>query len=501
MRPEPVHFGAHASALVNASPVGQLLLDRELRVVAANPVAAALGPLAQSSVIGRPFGDVVPQLSQLGGVFRGVFETNLPFLNLELPGGGPEQRRRLIVSGFPVTDPEHRFVGVTIVDLPDSEPIDSMVRDRDELFRVAFERAAIGMLVLDWSNHGVRMNPAAERLYGYTPAEMERIGIQGITHPDDWAVDLEQFSRLMAGEIDHYQLAKRYVRKGGDIVWGDLVVSVARDAGGQPKLIISMVQDITERKRAEAERDQLLAERTQLLQQAQEGVRVRDVFLAMAAHELKTPLTPLRMEIEGMLAATQASLPDAAAERTHQRLSRVERQITRLERLVGDLLDVSSMAAGRLEVVRERVNLAEVAREVVARHHQQAQWSGYEITTRADAPVFGWWDRARLEQVATNLISNALKFGGGKPIEVATESTPTLARLTVRDHGVGIPAELHERVFEKFERIHSDRKHPGLGLGLWICRQLVTALGGQVRVESAPGSGSTFVVELPCGEA
>ena len=497
MRSQPLHIAAHACALFDASPVGQLLLDLDLRVVAANPVAVALGSTPPALVIGRPFDDMVPELSQLGGVFREVLETNLSFLNLELPGGTPARRRRLIVSGFPVAGPnDDRLVGVSIVDLPNPEPTGSVVRDRDALFRAAFERAAIAILIVDWRDQGLRMNLAAERLYGYTAAELATVGIKGITHPDDWAVDLAMFSRLMTGELDHYQLAKRYVRKDGAIVWGELVVSIARDATGHPELIISMVQDITDRVRAEAERDQLLAERTQLLHQAEESVHVRDVFLAMAAHELKTPLTPLKMEIEGLLAATKANVPDAA----YQRLSRVERQITRLERLVGDLLDVSSMSAGRIEVVRERVDLSELAREIVARHHEQAQWSGYEITTRTDAPVLGWWDRTRLEQVATNLISNALKFGGGLPIEVTTEITGACARLSVRDRGGGIPPEHRERIFEKFERVHSERRHPGLGLGLWICRQIVTALGGQVRVESAPGSGSTFVVELPFGE-
>jgi PAS domain S-box-containing protein len=490
--------GPNSGVLVDASPVGHMLLDGELRVVTMNPAAAALGPLAAGAAHGRLFADVLPELAGMVGVLRGVPDTQLSFLNMELHIGVAERRRHLLVSGFPVAAPSGTLIGVMLVDLPESVAAGTASRDRDALFRTAFERAAIGMLVIDWRDHGMRTNAALQQFLGYTGDELAQIGVRGFTHPDDFAVDLELFQRLMAGEIDHYRLAKRYLCKGGEVVWADLVVSLARDAAGQPELIISMMQDITERKRAEAERDQLLVERTHLLHEAQEGVRVRDVFLAMAAHELKTPLTPMKMEIERMLLATVAgSVRDP--ERARTSLVRVERQIGRLERLVNDLLDVSSIAAGRLELVRERVDLADATREVVARHHQQAHWSGYQLTTRADQPVLGWWDRARLEQVVTNLVSNALKFGEGRPIEVAVEADDAVARFTVRDQGVGIPAEFHERIFEKFERVHSDRRHAGLGLGLWICRHIVTALGGRLSVVSAPGLGSTFMVELPRG--
>jgi signal transduction histidine kinase len=236
----------------------------------------------------------------------------------------------------------------------------------------------------------------------------------------------------------------------------------------------------------------LLDERTRLLAQAEEGVRARDVFLTIAAHELKTPLTPLRMAIEGLLG--EGAAHKAA---TIHKLERAGRQLGRLERLVNDLLEVSSLAAGPPEMHLEDLDLSEIVHEVAEKHAMPLQHAGSTLLLKAEPGTLGRWDRARLSQIVEQLLSNAIKFGAGKPIDLQIEAVSDRARLVVRDRGPGIPPAMRERIFEAFARAASERHFGGLGLGLWIARRLVDALGGSIRVESELGAGAAFTVELP----
>jgi signal transduction histidine kinase len=177
----------------------------------------------------------------------------------------------------------------------------------------------------------------------------------------------------------------------------------------------------------------------------------------------------------------------------------VNRQVESLVRLVETLLDVSRVQLGSFSLKTEPgVDLGEVAREVVYRHRPQWEAACEAVTLQVEAaPLCGQWDRLRLEQVVGNLLSNAIKYGAGHPIEVAVSREAHAARLEVRDHGIGIPAKDRERLFNRFERAVPASNYGGLGLGLYITRQIVTAHGGTISCESEPGAGSTFVVELP----
>ena len=174
----------------------------------------------------------------------------------------------------------------------------------------------------------------------------------------------------------------------------------------------------------------------------------------------------------------------------------VARQGTRLTHLVEALLDVARLSTGRLQLGREEFDLAELAREVTGRFAEDLARAGCELQLHL-RPVRGCWDRLRVEQVLTNLLANAIKFGPGQPIEVHVEGEGGLARLVVRDHGQGISPEAQQRIFERFERAVSFRSFGGLGLGLYVSRQIADAHGGRIRVASEPGHGATFTVELP----
>jgi PAS domain S-box-containing protein len=234
--------------------------------------------------------------------------------------------------------------------------------------------------------------------------------------------------------------------------------------------------------------------------QAEEALRkavvLRDDFLSVASHELRTPLTSLKLEVANLIRLLRRDENPVDA-RVTTKVERIDAQSGRLHRLIDELLDVSRIAAGRLELKIEEVDLAQVAEEVRARFVDEATRQGCTLTLQSPPSATGFWDRGRLDQVLTNLVSNAIKYGDGKPIEVTVDVDSEQVVIGVRDHGVGIPASEHARIFGRFERAASSRNYGGIGLGLWIVRQIVEALGGQVSVESRPSAGSLFTVSLP----
>jgi signal transduction histidine kinase len=171
--------------------------------------------------------------------------------------------------------------------------------------------------------------------------------------------------------------------------------------------------------------------------------------------------------------------------------------VRRLSQLMDELLDVSRISSGRFSLHVEPVDLGALVRETAARFEPEVLRLGGRLEVEAPERVEGRWDRQRLEQVVTNLLSNALKYGDGKPVQVRVAKVGTSARLVVRDEGIGIARDALRRIFGKFERAVSERHYGGLGLGLYITRQIVDALGGTIQVESEQGQGATFIVELP----
>jgi PAS domain S-box-containing protein len=231
-------------------------------------------------------------------------------------------------------------------------------------------------------------------------------------------------------------------------------------------------------------------ERANLYLAAQAAVRVREDFLSVAGHELRTPLTSLKLQLQ-LLERTRP--PHLSA----PRLQAMGRQVERLESLVASLLDVGRLSEGRLSLELGEVELRALTREVLERLADVFERAGCEVRLEAPKPVRGRWDAQRLDQVLVNLLTNAAKYGAGRPVHVRVEEAGAFARLTVRDEGIGIAPEALPRLFGRFERAVSDRQYGGLGLGLYISRQLVEAMGGRVCVDSRLDEGATFTVELP----
>lgn len=228
----------------------------------------------------------------------------------------------------------------------------------------------------------------------------------------------------------------------------------------------------------------------------QEAVGARDEFLSIASHELRTPLSSMQLALQSLLRQIRTT-GGVQPEQMAQLLGAAERQTHRLSRLVGNLMDVSRIQARRLAFDLSEFDLAALLRDVAAHLQQDLARAGCALELTAPAPVIGCWDRGRLDQVVTNLLSNALKYGAGRPIRVRVEQDGGDAVLMVEDEGIGIPPEMQERIFERFERAVSARHFGGFGLGLFIVRGIVRGLGGQVTVDSPPERGARFTVRLP----
>ena len=231
------------------------------------------------------------------------------------------------------------------------------------------------------------------------------------------------------------------------------------------------------------------------------ALQMRDEFMSMVVHELRTPLSVLAMEVrvrQHQVAAGNAVFFEP--ENLSRMFERDQRQVRSLTRLIDDMLDVSQIQHGKLSIRRGRCEVGGMLRRVVS--EVQGQRSDVPITLDiACDELVGEWDEFRIEQVVVNLLTNALRYGAGKPIRVTLEQLPGAAAIRVSDQGVGISPEDSARVFEQFVRVGDRLRTPGLGLGLYITKQLVEAHGGTISVESTLGEGSTFTVALPTAAA
>jgi len=230
----------------------------------------------------------------------------------------------------------------------------------------------------------------------------------------------------------------------------------------------------------------------------EESLRARDDFLAIASHELRTPLTPLLLQLEGMKRRLERGVLNDGILRDS--LTAAIRNVARMTALVDRLLDRTD-APGGGPLARETVDLCALAREVAARFERDLARQRCTLSLRCEGSVTGSWDPDLIDQILVSLLSNAVKYGAGKPIEIEIAANAETARVTVRDHGIGIARENQARIFDRFVRAVPTTHYGGFGLGLWVARRAVLAHGGHLDVTSALDEGATFIVELPRSDA
>ena len=247
-----------------------------------------------------------------------------------------------------------------------------------------------------------------------------------------------------------------------------------------------------------ADRAALAIDNARLYQDSQKAIQLREDFISIASHELKTPLTPLKLQLSLLrrhLSREGAEIPQL--DRLLKVVQNSDRDVDRLVRLVENLLDTSRITKGMISLSRTHCDLGEIVLSVLERYENNLKKAGCEVNTDLEKGVVGFWDPFRIEQVMVNLLTNAMKYGAGQPIEIKVDKSDADARVAIQDHGIGIQKKDHDRIFDRFERAMPITAYGGLGLGLFITRQILDAHHGKIRLESDIGQGSRFVVELP----
>jgi signal transduction histidine kinase len=235
----------------------------------------------------------------------------------------------------------------------------------------------------------------------------------------------------------------------------------------------------------------------QLFAELAEAVRLRDELLCVASHELRTPLTPMALSLHQLVNEAAATPESPLAQSVNRYVTVAQRQLDKLTRLIADLIEVENPSTRAPAAKLASVELGRIVRDVATRYQVHAQTARCSLTVDATDGVNGQWDALRIDHVVANLLENALKFGAGKPVRIRLRATPTVARLSIADEGIGVAVEDRPRIFDRFARAVSHRNYGGLGLGLYIARSNVEALGGTITVDGEPGCGATFTVELP----
>ncbi|HEY3587042.1 MAG TPA: PAS domain S-box protein, partial [Myxococcaceae bacterium] len=382
------------------------------------------------------------------------------------------------------------------IDIDDWERAREALRESEERFRGTFENAAVGIAHTGLDGRWLRVNETLCAILGYTVEELLPLDWHRVTYPDDLPASLEQLSALLRDERRDYSLEKRYLRKDGSVIWGQVDVSLQRDAAGKPAYTIAVVKDISMRKRLDAE-----------LREAKEAAeaanRAKDEFLANVSHEIRTPMNAI-------LGMTELVLDTPLTADQRQCLRTVKSAADNLLGLMNDLLDFSKIEAGKLELEPAdfalRAAVGDTLRALAVRAHRKGLELIYDVQPEVPDALVG--DAGRLRQVLLNLVANAIKFTEQGEVVVRVDVADATAaegevglRFTVRDTGVGIPRDQQERIFRAFEQEDSSttRRYGGTGLGLTIASQLVALMGGRITVESEPGRGSTFAFTAQLG--
>ena len=261
---------------------------------------------------------------------------------------------------------------------------------------------------------------------------------------------------------------------------------------------IKNTKELLEYKQKEKEYFELLTKIQKENSTYKKEITARDEFLSIASHELKTPLSAMLLQIQNALYNIRnVSLAKFSVENLLKMLQSTEQQSKRLSKMINDLLNLSLITTGKLELEKEKVNLGELVVDVTDRFSQKVEREGAHFNLQIQENVIGNYDKLRIEQAITNLITNAIKYGESKPIDVEVSTDNTVNRIRVTDHGIGIPKTQQERIFERFERGVSNHAYKGLGVGLYITQHIVKTHQGQITLTSKPEQGSTFLIELP----
>ena len=399
--------------------------------------------------------------------------------------------RSAIDVGNPRFDSHGNFIGYVgiVLDIHEQKLAEAELLYQNSLTQTITDNAASCLFMMDKKGHPTFMNPAAKLVTGY--GSLEEIKDRPLHYAVHWKKPDGSHYPMEECPIDNAQAESKpvqdqeeiFCRKDGTLFPVSFSVAPLEKDG---EIIGSVLEfrDITEQKKTE--------------EALKDAIRARDEFLSIASHELKTPLASLKLasqlfkrnRAKGNTKIYEPNQVDGLVEQA-------DKQASRLTRLVDDMLDIARIRTGKLAIQKERVNICDLVKEVVERLKASMIQAGTPTEFHCDEKIEGLWDKMRIEQVVTNLLTNAMRYGNKKTVAITVEKRGTTARILVQDQGIGIPKEAQARIFNRFERAVDAANITGLGLGLFITQQIVESHGGKIWVQSEVGKGSMFFVDLP----
>ena len=370
-------------------------------------------------------------------------------------------------------------------DITGRKEIEEALRESEDRFRAIFEGAAIGIALVDVGGKPVTINPALQRMLGYSIEEFRCMEPSDYLHPDDAMVDAGSFTEMVSGEKDHYRVEKRYIRKDREIFWACQTLSLVRNAEGKPRYVVAMIEDINERKRAEEDRQML----EQQLQLAGRLAAVGELA-AGVAHELNNPLAAVQAFAQLLTSR------DDLDKTVKKDLETIYREAQRATRITGNLLSF----ARRHSPEKRLISINEILEGSLELHSYRMKVNSIEVITELDPELpMTMADSHQMQQVFVNIVANAEQamteaHGRGK-LWVRTEKLGEMIRITFTDNGPGIHKENLEHIFDPFFTTKDVGK--GTGLGLSICYGIIEGHGGYIYANSRTEKGATFVIEIP----
>jgi PAS domain S-box-containing protein len=482
-------------SIIDSAPMSLIMLDRELRILAASRVWLDSREIRRRDAIGRRFDEVMPQARQWSlGLNRCLAGEVIQSARgrVERPDGSTSWVRSELTP-WRHSSGEVGGILISAHDITDMIEAMDRVERSEERLKLAMEIAEVHVWEMDYLR-GELIKVGAEDTFFTEPKTYEELltDIWGTIDPRDRPAVMAAWEAHTTGAMgEDYRPEYRLVRGDDKEVWAAGSVRLIHNDEGQPIRLIGALQNVTERKRGE----QALV---QAKEEAEAATRAKSAFLATMSHEIRTPLN-------GVLGMAQAMLRDELSERQRERLEVVRQSGEALLAILNDVLDLSKIEAGKLELEQTEFEIAELARGAHATFAATAQAKGLSFELKVERGAKGVYvgDSVRVRQILYNLVSNALKFTEEGGVKVAVGRRRGALTLTVSDTGIGIPPEKLTALFHKFEQADASttRRYGGTGLGLAICRDLAEMMGGVIAAESRLGHGATFTVELPLKRA
>lgn len=411
-------------------------------------------------------------------------------LRLILHRKGFDEEAYFTFSYSPIFSPEGDVRGLYCACVETTERVFAVreLKESDERLNIALVSGKIGFWDLNAKTGHVNLSETLMTDWGINSSEFKNTLEECLEkiHSEDRDRVWSEIAKSTHLGLP-YDVEYRVNKSSDEIIWVNARGRFDVDDDGEPFRLIGITANITERKQNEI--------------RLKEALQTRDDFLSIASHELKTPISSIKMQIQmGLRDIDKEHGLTPSPEKLSKIFTITERQVNRLVALIDELLDITRIGVKKLNFNYERFNLADLAIEITERYEEEIKNANCSLHLNIDQNIVGSWDRLRMEQVITNLLSNAIKYGAGSKIELTLKRDEKNVLLMISDQGIGISKEAQSKIFGRFERGNLSKNISGLGLGLFITKEIVMALEGTIKVDSEVGLGSVFTIIIPVKE-